>query len=97
MTYSNINESFIKTFPEFKTSCHNYFEGYFSNINELKYPFYEGLVTHIIDILMYMDGSDKKSFLLTRLFHFIELMMSSSDNDVSTLAFIAFFEYRDEL
>ena len=95
MKYENINHEFIDCFPEFTDSYNYFFEENQVTESEYQYIFYEGLVVHIIDILLVMKEHQKRNLLLERLFIFIENMMTALDENVCTLAYIAFFEYRD--
>ncbi len=95
MKYESINHQFIDCFPEFTDSYNYFFADNEVTENEFQYIFYEGLVIHIVDILFMMKEHPIRNLLLERLFIFIEDMMTASDERVCTLAYIAFFEYRD--
>lgn len=92
MKYSSMNVEFNNKFPEFESSYKEFFSEY--DI-QLKYPFFEGVIAHILEVLLDIETNDNRDDLLKRLFAFIEDMMNSEDEDVVTLAFISFFEYRE--
>jgi IS1 family transposase len=97
MKYAEVNKLFIKEFPEFSESYSYFFNDNVVKEDEYQYTFYEGLVVTIIDILLGMRETTKGNELLKRLFAFAESMICSDDTDVTNLAYIAFFEYRDDV
>lgn len=97
MKYAEINKLFIKEFPEFSESYSYFFNDNEVNEDEYQYIFYEDLVVTIIDILLGMRETTKGNELLKRLFSFVEVLTCSDDTEVTNLAYIAFFEYRDDV
>lgn len=95
LKYKNVNREFILNFPEFIGSYNYFFVDNEVTEEEYQYVLYEGLIAHVVDILLKMKKNQKRDLLLERLFTYMEKMMTATDDDVVNLAYIAFFEYRD--
>lgn len=92
MKYEVMNKNFILEFPEFQSS---YDEFFLHNDSEPQYPFFEGYVANLLQLLLDMKDNNLRRELLERLFIFILKMMTADDNKVNDLAFISFFEYKE--
>lgn|GEM_PF-5767847 len=94
MNYKSINYEFLSEFPEFDKSYKLFFADNDVAEEEFQYIFYEGLVVHILEILLDMKDNHKRNELLFRFFSLVERMITSNDDDIVNLVVIAFFEYR---
>ena len=95
LTYSRIEEQLTDALPEIRRAAERYWrdegaEGQDSGA----YIFIESLFATYLEILLAMDPSTGRDYLLRRAFDFVEQMMASSDDDVVNLATVGIFEGR---